>query len=655
MPSVTFQVRAQLEDKEDAVHIVGDADVLGHWLAQDAVPMSLANASEGLWSVELNIPAGTTVNYAYIIRRGWSLRRREGFMPRRQLVVSGDAMTVDDLDFGVCGTGDNQKERVEPGLLCGDLQLRVTLGRHDLDGVATPGVLLYDNAASFAASFRTVSKNAFGLNSDLWSNFNHRDVDTFVVSAPSREDLSFFIEVEVPAQATDVAASEGSASKPVRARVYVQHRELECKGELRRPILDAATFEEIGEVTLQYLVITPLRHPLNTLQREWSAFHIERAPLVVGHRGAGATNSPKVLHTLTENTLISFLGACRDGADYVEFDVQLTKDGVPIIVHDEEIILKTVGSDGQELRQRVAVNKLVFDKFRQLRPVMPLKDHERQMQESDATLQRSGDKPLHEQPLAESIRAHVSPRIRSKSAILRRMSVGDNWQTRLENYPALAELFEFLPHELGFNVEIKYPFSAKYETFLGIMERNAYVDRILSVMLEKAGSRKVYISSFDPDVCVMCVMKQSRFPVFLLTTGGRVFFRNPVKNSLEAAINFARREKLCGVVSEASAVLADVALVQQARQDGLHVFTYGGLNKDPVTVRQQLECGVDGIITDTVSAIEPATRPNDAHRNRLESDSATGAFSISPRRPTLPKAQTEDDLLHLITTEQIKH
>jgi glycerophosphoryl diester phosphodiesterase len=50
------------------------------------------------------------------------------------------------------------------------------------------------------------------------------------------------------------------------------------------------------------------------------------APLIIGHRGASA-HAP-------ENTLAAFQMAIDAGADGVEFDVQLSRDGVPVVIHD---------------------------------------------------------------------------------------------------------------------------------------------------------------------------------------------------------------------------------------------------------------------------------------------------------------------------------
>lgn len=49
-------------------------------------------------------------------------------------------------------------------------------------------------------------------------------------------------------------------------------------------------------------------------------------PLIIGHRGASAA--------APENTLAAFRRAIDDGADGIEFDVRLARDGVPVVIHD---------------------------------------------------------------------------------------------------------------------------------------------------------------------------------------------------------------------------------------------------------------------------------------------------------------------------------
>jgi glycerophosphoryl diester phosphodiesterase len=51
-----------------------------------------------------------------------------------------------------------------------------------------------------------------------------------------------------------------------------------------------------------------------------------RTPLIIGHRGASAV--------APENTLSPFARAVRDGADGIELDVRLSRDDVPVVIHD---------------------------------------------------------------------------------------------------------------------------------------------------------------------------------------------------------------------------------------------------------------------------------------------------------------------------------
>lgn len=55
---------------------------------------------------------------------------------------------------------------------------------------------------------------------------------------------------------------------------------------------------------------------------------------IIGHRGSGSNNySDEYL----ENSMPSFKAALKRGADFVECDVQLTKDDIPVIIHNNEI------------------------------------------------------------------------------------------------------------------------------------------------------------------------------------------------------------------------------------------------------------------------------------------------------------------------------
>nr|WP_269205004.1 glycerophosphodiester phosphodiesterase family protein [Motilibacter aurantiacus] len=59
-------------------------------------------------------------------------------------------------------------------------------------------------------------------------------------------------------------------------------------------------------------------------------------PAVIAHRG-DSYNAP-------ENTLAAFESAIRNGADWVEIDVQTTRDGVPVVMHDNTVDRTTAGT-----------------------------------------------------------------------------------------------------------------------------------------------------------------------------------------------------------------------------------------------------------------------------------------------------------------------
>jgi glycerophosphoryl diester phosphodiesterase len=73
-------------------------------------------------------------------------------------------------------------------------------------------------------------------------------------------------------------------------------------------------------------------------------------PFIIAHRG-GSLEAP-------ENTLASFKHAVDVGAKFVELDVQMSSDGVLVIIHDETLDRTTTGSG--------PVGDLTFDELREL-------------------------------------------------------------------------------------------------------------------------------------------------------------------------------------------------------------------------------------------------------------------------------------------------
>jgi len=59
-------------------------------------------------------------------------------------------------------------------------------------------------------------------------------------------------------------------------------------------------------------------------------------PVIIAHRGSRYINP--------ENTIIAFKNAVLLGADFLEFDVRLTKDNELIILHDHDVDRTTNGT-----------------------------------------------------------------------------------------------------------------------------------------------------------------------------------------------------------------------------------------------------------------------------------------------------------------------
>lgn len=71
---------------------------------------------------------------------------------------------------------------------------------------------------------------------------------------------------------------------------------------------------------------------------------------IVGHRGAAGV--------APENTITSFREAVRLGSDWIEFDVRLSSDGVPVIIHDSTLKRTTSGRGPVRGRSLAELRKL---------------------------------------------------------------------------------------------------------------------------------------------------------------------------------------------------------------------------------------------------------------------------------------------------------
>ncbi|TYI75353.1 hypothetical protein E1A91_D07G269500v1 [Gossypium mustelinum] len=77
-----------------------------------------------------------------------------------------------------------------------------------------------------------------------------------------------------------------------------------------------------------------------------SSFRIPKF-MVIGHRGHGMNilqSSDSRMKAIKENSILSFNSAAKFPLDFIEFDVQVTKDDCPVIFHDDFILTEENGT-----------------------------------------------------------------------------------------------------------------------------------------------------------------------------------------------------------------------------------------------------------------------------------------------------------------------
>uniref|UniRef100_A0A0E0K0A8 glycerophosphodiester phosphodiesterase n=1 Tax=Oryza punctata TaxID=4537 RepID=A0A0E0K0A8_ORYPU len=276
---------------------------------------------------------------------------------------------------------------------------------------------------------------------------------------------------------------------------------------------------------------------------------------VIGHRGKGMNalaSHDRRMQEVKENSLRSFNEAARFPVDYVEFDVQVTKDGCPVIFHDNFIFTE---EDGKILDKRVT--DLQLEDFLLYGP---------------QNEQGKGGKPL-----------------------LRKLKDGRivNWNVQSDDpLCTLQEAFEKVNPRLGFNVELKFDDNLEYQE----EELTHILQAILKVVFEYAKDRPIIFSSFQPDAA----------QVYFLTNGGTEIYADVRRNSLEEAIKLCLDSGMQGIVSEARGIFRHPAAVPKIKEANLSLLTYGTLNNVPEAVYMQHLMGVNGVIVDLVQEITEA-------------------------------------------------
>ncbi|KAJ6393210.1 hypothetical protein OIU77_022644 [Salix suchowensis] len=286
--------------------------------------------------------------------------------------------------------------------------------------------------------------------------------------------------------------------------------------------------------------------------------------VVMGHRGSGMNmlqSCDRRMKSIKENSILSFNSASKLPLDFIEFDVQVTKDDCPVIFHDNFICTE---HKGELIEKRVT--DLTLDEFRSYGP---------------------------------------QNEVGSGKSLFRKTKDGRIFEWKVEEdapFCTLQEVFQKVDDTMGFNVELKFDDSIIYKE----EELKHILQVILQVVFEHAKERPVIFSSFQPDAALLMRKLQSTYPVFFLTNGGSEIYTDVRRNSLDEAIKVCTEGSLQGIVSEVKAVFRNPGAVTRIKEARLSLITYGQLNNVPEVVHIQHLMGIEGVIADLVHEITEA-------------------------------------------------
>ncbi|XP_027154023.1 glycerophosphodiester phosphodiesterase GDPD1, chloroplastic-like isoform X1 [Coffea eugenioides] len=330
-------------------------------------------------------------------------------------------------------------------------------------------------------------------------------------------------------------------------------------------VSDVPSLDHVPENAASLSLYSPSRFlKAGGLETGRSAF---KAPkfLVIGHRGNGMNllqSSDGRMKAIKENSILSFNAASNYPIDYVEFDVQVTGDGFPIIFHDNFILSE---QNGMIYERRVT--DLSLSEFLGYGP-----------QREDGKVGRS---------------------------LLRKTKDGRivSWSVETDDsLCTLEEAFHKVNPRSGFNVELKFDDHVVYQEDQLVQVLQA----ILRVVFEHARDRPIIFSSFQPDAALLIRKLQSTYPVFFLTNAGTEIYYDVRRNSLEEAVKLCSEGGLQGIVSEVKGIFRNPGAVNKIKDSKLSLLTYGKLNNVPEAVYLQYLMGIEGVIVDVVEKITEA-------------------------------------------------
>uniref|UniRef100_A0A674PE97 Glycerophosphocholine phosphodiesterase 1 n=1 Tax=Takifugu rubripes TaxID=31033 RepID=A0A674PE97_TAKRU len=579
---VTLVVRGETSPGE-VIAVVGGCEALGSWSHQKAVTL---NHDGNVWTQTIAVPMGVVSKYRYF--KGFFLESKVGsfsYLVQNQadahfpfssycpFPLHSDGMNCVDVGWLTCQTEIRLRlhySKVPPVSITkkkfkkSRFRIKLILEGIEEEGeeeeelsYASPYTSLEISmiSASGYKSRHTQPECGYALEPPRWTEYSIHTMD------PDNLELTFeFFEEDLSAHVVEGDAHPGHVGTACLLSSSFSESGKD-NGVVTLPIMGRNSRQTIGKVRVDYLVIRPIQG----LQCDMSSCFVKhwkkRSAIDVGHRGAGSSHTAKH-HRIRENTIASFKSAANHGAAYVEFDVHLSKDAVPIIYHDLTCCISTkMKNDKTQELIEVPVKDLTFDQLQLLKVKV--------WKIANSLLSEDGSIDEH-QP-----------------------------------FPSLSQIFHAVPEHVGFNIEIKWICQMKdgsWDSNLSsYFNMNTYLDIILSCVLQQAGQRRIVFSCFDPDICTMVRRKQNKYPILFLTQGISQTYPELMDircQTTQIAISFAQSENILGICGHTEELLKNLAYIGDAQSKGLVVFSWGVDNNDHENRRKLREQGIDGLIYD---------------------------------------------------------
>ncbi|XP_022542436.2 glycerophosphocholine phosphodiesterase GPCPD1 isoform X1 [Astyanax mexicanus] len=601
---VTFIVRGATSPGE-VIAVVGSCETLGSWCYQNAVPLQ-ATAEDGtLWKKTVALPKGVEHKYRYFT--GFFLESKNAGGPGQVIVNKWEThqlprsvsptesdQTIDDGQFGVSGG----VECTDSGWLTSQTEIRLRLHYSIKPPVSITKMKFKKSRFRLKLTLEGVEEEEDEESPSSW----HKMTTTLEISMisdsgyksrHSQPECGYSLE---PTKWTEYSIhtmdpdnlelifdlfEEDLSEKVVQSDVHPGLVGTACllsssfvesgkdNGVVTLPIMSRNSRQTIGKVRVDYLVIRPIQGFQCDMHQSFSKYWRKRSALDVGHRGAGSSHAAKH-HKIRENTIASFLSAANHGAAYVEFDVHLSKDFVPVVYHDLTCCISTKKKNDKNsmVLFEVPVKDLTFDQLQLLKlahtTAMKVHDHKDLVEEE------------------EDIDEH-------------------------QPFPSLTQIFQAVPESVGFNIELKWisqlkdgSWDANLSTYFNM---NQFLDIILTCVLQNAGKRRIVFSCFDPDVCAMVRRKQNKYPILFLTQGVSDVYPELMDircQTTQIAMSFAQSEDILGISAHTEDLLRNMDCIKEAQSKGLVVFCWGDDNNDHENRRKLREHGINGLIYDRI-------------------------------------------------------